>query len=107
MSALTQMALAKILKRRLRKQQSEVEDLRRRVEALTPTTPAALCDIYCRDVLSFLDYEELIKCRQVSVELDKKICAWQSRGRLPSRTVVGLRIYEVGFLLHVMRESLR
>lgn len=81
--------------RRFRKQQSELTYLRQKVQALTPAPPAILCDIYRRDALSFLNYEQLFKCRQVSAELDWKICAWQSRGGLPNRVAVSLSLQTV------------
>lgn len=98
MSALTQMALANILKRRLRKYGMGHSPTSQRVQALIPHPPAVLCDIYRRDVLSFLYHEKLIECRQMSADLNQQICAWQVRGRLPNRTVVGLELQEVGLL---------
>jgi hypothetical protein len=82
MSILAQLVHRKILLKRRRESKNP------RGQANAPTL-TRLCDIYIRDVLSFLLYKDLIKCRQVSVALTQKIGAWQSQGRLP-RMVVDL-----------------
>lgn len=98
MAVLARLALNKILRRRVRKLKSELSYHRRRVQAYTPAPPAHLCDIYLLDALSFLSNEELIGCRQVSSDLNQKICAWQLRKRLSSRMTVDLRFCTVSAL---------